>query len=405
MARPLPRTHIAQSDYAMLMGINPINFEGCSVDGLFQEVSGCNSVWPRFAWQTAGNASREDLAIQLDDAERTIGRYSLGFNVAPEWVELDMPYPGIRSGQSVMRDIYNKYRTISLQQGKVIAGGRRAVYSLGTFLVTYTDDDGDGFPERATIDLANEYDWREIRIYHKGTDANPEWEIKPINRIDKTTYEIHMDSWLFVDPDLTSAFPRDRTPVVDISAGTNLVAEVDVYLEYNDVNSPSCQFIWNSDGSTQDGYLDIVDHEAGVVRPIPATFEYGVSCTVTPVSLCGGNGLGGSEPDRVKLWFYAGNISQDYLAGYTYDPLAKDIAESIRLLATARLDRDLCGCSNIIALGKDLRKDMSLVSPQGNFLAVADVIQECPFGTRRGEWLAWNRMKTYTDKYVSVAVI
>ena len=100
MARALPDTRIAQANYAMMMGINPISFEGCSVDGLFQEVSGCDSVWPRFAWQTAGNASREDLALQLDDAEKTIGRYSLGFNVVPEWIELDMPYPGIRSGQT-----------------------------------------------------------------------------------------------------------------------------------------------------------------------------------------------------------------------------------------------------------------------------------------------------------------
>ena len=158
---------------------------------------------------------------------------------------------------------------------------------------------------------------------------------------------------------------------------------------------------------TQDGYLDIVDYEAGVVRPIPAEFEYGVDCTVTPVSFCslGGPGGAGGAPDRIKLWFYAGNISQDYLAGYTLDPVSNDIAESIRLLATARLDRELCGCSNIIALGQSLRKDMSLVSPQGNFLAVADAIQECPFGTRRGEWLAWNRLKTYTDKFHSVALI
>ena len=402
MARSLPRTAIAQSSYAYLMGINPINFEGCSVDGLFQEVSGCNSVWPRFSWQTSENASREDLAIQLADAERSIGEFSLGFNVTPMWVELDMPYPGINSGQIPMKDIHNRYRTLSLQQGKIIASGRRAVYSLGTYPVVYTDQDGDNFPERATIDLASEYDWREIRIYHKGTDADPRWEIRPITKIDKSTYEIHMDSWLFVDPDKVSAFPMDRSVVVDITNGANLVVEVDVYLEYNDVNSPSCQFIWNSDNGnyTQDGYMDVVDHEAGVVRPIPAEFEYGTTCTITPVSFCYNR-----EPDRIKVWFYAGNRSRDYLAGYTLDPLSLDIAESIRLLATARLDRELCGCSNIIALGQSLRKDMSLVSPQGNFLAVADAIQECPFGTRRGEWLAWNRLKTYTDKYVSVAVL
>lgn len=402
MARPIPSTHLAQSNYATLMGINPINFEGCSVDGMFQEVSGCNSIWPRFAWQTAGNASREDLAIQIRDAEETIGKFSLGFNVVPEWVELDMPYPEGHKANPSMLNVYSRYKTIALQQGKVIAGGRRGVYFVGTFSVEYTDQDNDLFPEVATIDLVNEYDWREVRIYHKGTKADPKWEIKPINRIDETTHKISMDSWLFVDPDKTSAFPKMSVPVVDITNGVNLVEEVDVYLEYNDVNGPSCQFIWNRDNGnlTQDGYLDIVDHEAGVVRPIPADFEYGVDCTITPVSFCHGG-----IPDRIKLWFYAGNESQDFLAGYTLDPMAFEIAESIRLLATARLDRELCGCTNIIALGQSLRKDMSLVSPQGNFLAVADAIQECPFGTRRGEWLSWNRMKTYTNKFHSVAIL
>ena len=401
MARSLPRTNIAQSDYATLMGINPINFQGCSVDGLFQESSGCDSIWPRFAWQTSANASREDLAIQLADAEKTIGRFSLGFNVVPMWVELDMPYPGARSKLPPMRDIYNRYRTISLQQGKVIAGGRRAVYFLGSFSVVYTDEDGDEFQEMATISLDNEYDWREVRVYHKGTNADPKWEIRPIN-VNRDTNELHADSWLFVDPDKVSAFPADRAVAVNITNAVNLIDEVDVYLEYNDVNSPSCQFVWNSDNGdmVQDGYIDIIDFEAGVIRPIPANFEYDVTCNITPVSTCYNR-----EPDRIKLWFYAGSASQDYLGGYTLDPLDSVIAESIRLLATARLDRELCGCNNIINLGKSLRKDMSLVSPQGNFLAVADAIQECPFGTRRGEWLAWNRMKTYTDRYVSVALI
>ena len=83
MARSIARTHLAQSDYAMHMGINPINFEGCTVDGLFQSVSGCDSVWPRFAWQTSSNASREDLALQISDAEEVIGKFALGFNVKP----------------------------------------------------------------------------------------------------------------------------------------------------------------------------------------------------------------------------------------------------------------------------------------------------------------------------------
>jgi hypothetical protein len=385
------------------MGINPINFEGCAVSGLYQETSGCDSIWPRFAWQTSANASREDLAIQLVDAEKMIGRFALGFNVAPEWMEVEMPYPKGGAGQSgTMFNRYNLYRTVALQQGKIIAGGRRATRFLGTFPVEYKDDDGDEFKETARLWFDNEYDWREVKVYHKGTNANPKWEIRPASKVDEKELNMSFDSWLFVDPDKVSAFPADNQPVVNITDGTNLVKEVDVYLEYNDEYVPSCQFIWNKSSGNyyQDGYLDIVDSEAGIVRPVPAVFDYGIECSVDRVSFCHSG-----VPDRIKIYYYAGNISDEYRRGYTLDPLESTISESIRLLATARLDRDLCGCTNIIALGQSLRKDMALVSPQGNFLAVADAIQECPFGTRRGEWLAWNRLKTYTDKFHSVALI
>ncbi len=402
MARSIPRSHLVPSDYAMHMGINPIGFEGCAVSGLYQETSGCDSAWPRFAWQSAANASREDLAIQLVDAEKAIGRFSLGYNVAPEWMEITMPYPRGSSANGNMMNRYNRYRTMALQQGKVIAGGRRGIKFLGTFPVDYRDEDGDGFKEIAYIWFDTKYDWSEVRIYHKGTDANPKWEIRPVAKVNKGTLSMTFDSWLLVDPDKVSAFPREGRPIVNITDGAGLVTEVDVYLEYNDEYVPSCQFIWNKSSGNyfQDGYLEVVDGEAGVVRPVPAEFDYGIDCQVNRVSFCYSG-----EPDLVKLYFRAGNISDEYRRGYTLDPLDSTISESIRLLATARLDRDLCGCSNIIALGQDLRKDMALVSPQGNFLAVADLIQECPFGTRRGEWLAWKRMTTFTDKFVSVALI
>lgn len=402
MARSIPRTHLAQSDYAMHMGINPINFEGCTVEGLFQNVSGCDSVWPRFAWQTSSNASREDLALQIADAEEVIGKFALGFNVAPEWIEIDMPYPRDWKNGANMLNRYNKYRTVALQQGKILSGGRRATEFIGTFPIEYKDEDGDGFKETAYLWFNDVYNWKEVKVYHKDTEANPKWEIRPVSRVNKKERYLTFDSWLFVDPDKVSAFPKDQSPVVNITNGNNLITEVDVYLEYNDEYVPSCRFIWNKSSGNyfQDGYLEIVDMEAGIVRPIPAEFDYGIDCKVNRVPFCYSG-----EPDRVKLYFYAGNISEDYKRGYTLDPLDLAISESIRLLATARLDRELCGCSNTISHGLNLREDMALVSPQGNFLAVADMIQECPFGTRRGEWLAWNRMKTYTDKFHSVAII
>ena len=80
------------------------------------------------------------------------------------------------------------------------------------------------------------------------------------------------------------------------------------------------------------------------------------------------------------------------------------MADAVFHLATARLHRDICGCTNAQALAEELRTDMALVSPQGNFLAVADKIQESPFGTRRGEWLAYQQVLR-AEKHFEVSIM
>jgi hypothetical protein len=110
------------------------------------------------------------------------------------------------------------------------------------------------------------------------------------------------------------------------------------------------------------------------------------------------------SPDRAKISYYSGTVSQEYIEGLTLNPLDRHLADAVFYLATARITRDLCGCNNAHSLSTELRTDMALVSPEGNFLAVADKIQEAPFGTRRGEWLAYQEIKL-SAKHIEVAVI
>ena len=398
MKRRIPVTHTPLQQYAAGLGLNPLHFEGAVVNGLFQSTSSCGSVWARHTWQSPDSVSHEDLAIQIRDAERAIGDF-FGYPIAPEWRVLDMVYPQSRPGLAYMHNVKNRYRTIQLQQGKIIAGGRRGVESIDTIAVQYKDLDNDGFAETAEIDLGQELDWKEVKVYYEGSGGDPAWEIRPYREIENNV--IIMDSWLFIDPALRSKLPTDSMEPISITGGDNLVVNVEVWREFNNTDTPSCQFIWDAEGVVQDGYLEVVDTEAGIVRPLPAEYIYGADCAIaSPASFCNAR-----EPDRVKIYYYSGNTSDEYRNGYSTFPIDVQITESIRFLATARLDRDLCGCNNIIALGRDLRTDMALISPQGNFLAVADAIQECPFGTRRGEWLAWNKLRYEKDKYVSVALV
>lgn len=398
MARKIAVTHTPLQDYASALGLNPMHFEGAAAAGYFQHMGHCNSVWYRHSWQNPDNVSHEDLAREMRDAEIAISK-ELGYNIAPKWQVLDIPYPKPKHrSMGFMRGASGEFRSINVQIGKVISGGRRGTEYIDTFQIEYVDEDSDDFEETAKIDLGAEYDPRELKVFFKGTDGDPAWEIRPIRKIKDNI--IYLDSWLFIDPDLKSNFPKTGVDPIQIDDATNLVTEVDVYRVYNDRSLPECQFIWDAENTTQDGYLQILDREAGIVRPLPANYQVGVACTqINPSTFCTSR-----EPDRVRVYLYSGKQSDDYLNGYSLDPLDSYYIESITLLATARLHRNLCGCNNIFDLGQSLREDMALVSPLGNFLAVADKIQECPFGTRRGEWLAWNRLANDADHFLTVGI-
>lgn len=389
-AMTIPRPHTTLSSYADKMGINPMHFFGGVTQGLFNLSSSCGTVWQRHTWQNDDNVSHEDLAYQLMNAERDI--FALfNYPVHPQWVALDIPYPKPRNG---MYNKYGGYKTLSLNVGYVHAAGvRKSVKVADALDVIYTDEDGDGYKETATIDISllDQTEWFDNygKILVVATDYGEEFAIDSYLSIDAN--KIVARGWVMIDPEIASAFPKDDRVIIDLGKDENLIQQVDLYRVYNDPTG-AVLFDWGN-GTTQPGTAEILDVGAGIVRPIPdGTTGW---CT-------------GTAPSRVKLSVYTGYVADDYwnvTADEEHAKLDPLFAETIRLLATARLERDLCGCGNVLALGKDLREDMALVSPQGNFLAVADVIQECPFGTRRGEWLAFNKVKNFQDKYVSVALV
>ena len=108
----------------------------------------------------------------------------------------------------------------------------------------------------------------------------------------------------------------------------------------------------------------------------------------------------------MKLWYLSGALDRDYLMGTTCDPLDDYMAQTIAWLATARLHKGLCACGNLHAFMDDLRDDMSIQSAQGNFVITDEEVLKNPFGTRRGEVLAWRRLtKILGEKQISGAIL
>jgi len=383
-----PRYTLTQ--YAEEMGIPIPHFFGGTSSKIFQILSGCSSVWYRHTWQNDDQVSQEEVASEILFAERQISEL-IGYPIAPTWVTIDAPVP-----KHELKDRRGDWKRVAANIGYVHSGGIRVEELLAEGVsVAYTDEDGDGFSETGTIDVSSysaEFagwndDYGELKVVASGygtayaADMYQEYE----------NGEITVFAWHMIKPDVASRFPGSDLRPVNLDDTSNLIQTVDIYRVYND-KTQACKIVF-SDDSTVDCTIRVEDVSAGIVRPIP------VDTTFT----CGSDKI----PLRYQIGLYAGYIDQPGwtlpAAGKsTYSPL---FASMVRMLATSRLARDICGCNNVATLAKALQTDMALVSPQGNFLAVADAIQECPLGTKQGEWLTWNAIRTFSDKHYTAATV
>jgi hypothetical protein len=433
MARASTSTLLSLDRYAAILGIAPVHFSGAAIPGtspvVFPLSGSCSNIWPQYSWQASDQVSREDLARAIHNAEMDIRR-ELGYSPAPEWIAQDVhrwprqlrpewqPYALNANGHGI------GFKTT---WGKVIEAGRRATTLIdtpttGAGELVYSDEDGDGFYETATITVSTSLtsaEECEVKVYFEGRAAAPEWEIRPLKSvtISSGTLTIVADSWLFIDPDLWEAFPTDDGfAAINITGTNNFVDSVDVYREYTDHTVASAQFLWERSGistigfingvlcndcggsgctvcgmPTQDGCLSIRNAELGIVAPSPATYdEDSGQWNAAAYTQC-------DAPAQVKMWYKAGEIDDRMLSGATCEPLSEYWAQTIAMLATARLERPLCACNNVTALANDWRKDLSETTSSVSYFTPSDVIGN-PFGTRKGEVMAWQRVLREYDK-------
>lgn len=429
-AEALPRTHLALFRYAKILGIAPLHFAGAVASSLDPQVfpnEGCDAIWPRHSWQDSDQVSHEDLARAIYDAEHDIAAV-LGHPVAPQWIAEEVqPWPRYyrRDLHGLRRNVQGQNIGIKAKWGKVSAGGRRKVTSVGTATTTggslaYQDLDGDGFAERARIQLATSLtDVNEIKAYFTGKSGAQTWEIRPClsKAINGGVLTMTFPSWLFVSPDLQAAYPTSDGPAaIDCSTTANFVTAVDVYRETNDATQASAQLVWEPQAdngltlsvctscggsgcaqcalTTQDGCLTVREPDLGIVAPVAATYDAdNAQWTAANWTRC-------HEPVQVKLWYRAGAFGNEYLRGESYDPLSDDLAHAIAWLATARLERAFCQCGNATALADHWREDLAK-STQSASQILAMTLLDNPFGTRRGEIMAWQRISKMTTNLVA----
>ena len=425
-AEPLPRTHLSLPRYARIMGVNPVHFAGGAGASIWPVIPNCNDIWPRYAWQDIHRASHEELAYQIQIAEADVARV-LAYQVAPTWIENEpIRYPRFYRPDTVrtnMRNVRDQYVSTKLAWGKFIQGGIRAISkiaspSVAALEITFSAEANAGFYDTATIILTDDdldgLDVNEVKLYFYDTTADPRWEIRPCRSksISGTTLTAVLDIWLLIDPDLVSMPPTDVDFAgLDLQSDTtNYVTQIDVYREYNDYTEASAILYWEQQpagyGScvicggigcpachftTQNGCIHVRDTNTGIVAITPACYDATeAQWEIAAQSIA-------RDPDQLSVYYYAGEQGADWLRGRSHDPLGQYLAQIIAWIATARLDRPYCACGSIYSYAESLRDDLAEYRKGSTTRFTPESILTNPFGTRKGEVMAWQRVNQLLD--------
>lgn len=422
MARASTYTLLSLDKFASLIGIMPPHFNGAKGATYFPDVNACSDVFYQYSWQHYDNIGREDVARAIKQAEGDIAAV-LGYYPAPAWIEDEVHrYPQHHRRdvwQYGMQNVRGDAKSIKLDYGKFIQAGRRATTLIDADApVVYSDEDSDGFDETATVTVATTLTNKcELKCYFAGQAAAQEWEIRPARTVTLSGGNVIFTfwAWQLIDPDLQEFVPTTTGPTpIDIEDSASFVTTVDVYREYTDFTQASAALYWEPAANlvaynsgivgaccsacggvgcqaceltTQDGCIHVRDVGLGWVVPGPATYDSdNGQWTAANSTVC-------RDPDMVKVWYYAGDLSQQYLRGLACDPLSQWWAEAITWLAVARIHRPFCTCNNTLTLVTEWQRDLSFTGSRqlGSFeISPADL--DNPFGTRKGEVMAWKRV-------------
>lgn len=428
MSRASTPTLLSIDRYARILGINPVHFNGAAGTDLFPLRGSCSDVWWQHSYIGSDRVAREDLALAIANAEEDIAKV-IGYWPAPKWMAGEMHMFPRHYRQEIFDGGWQPRgddKSLKLGWGRFISPGRRytgliSEASIAAGTLVWSDPDGDTFDERATITLPTtltDTSRQQVKVYHDG-HTEQEWEIRDPRSITIVAgvLTIEFDFWQLIDPAQQDRYPSDTNTALNIATPTIYVDTVDVYREYTDYSQHSAEFFWeprmvafpctSCGGSgclacttaVQCGCLHVRDVMLGIGVPEPATWD------ATSGAWAGATYDQCMPPDQVKVWYYAGELSDRYLRRLDLDPLSRWWAETIAWLATARLERNFCACSNLTALANELRADMSRTDANGPSWFMTEKQADNPFGTRKGEMWAWRRVSKLASIIPKVAVI
>ena len=403
MARSNVWTYLPLDRFTRIISYSPLLFSQVYVPGddpfgeERQPAVACSDPVLQYSWQPKGGGrpGRDEIAQAIAQAEEMIVR-ELGFPPVPTWIADDRVVPPRSMPGGYGRAIQPWMFSVRTNNKYVIQGGQEAWAAVQlAAAITYSDVDGDGYFEKATVTVATTVtDVNEIAVYYPGESHDPGWEIRPIKvTIAGGNATITFDRQQAVLPDLLESL---GAVAVDGTDDDKFLTTVDVYRHYNDPSqmailewTPSICDLSGCQIEADTGCLTAIDERNGIVTVHAGTWD---SATSTWTHDCCS---WWQRPMRTRLWYRAGYRAPQGTRGVArpMHDMAPELERAISLLALSLMDRMWCTCEQLRNMQAHWRADLSMRSSnqsQSVSYQVSRRVLDNPFGPTRAASFAWD---------------
>lgn len=406
-------TFLPLETWRKMTGYNPYHFWQQS-NSLTPINSSCNTLVTQYSWQSVDAVGRYDIKEAIKEAHHRLREY-LGYRVGVEWVEKTIQYPrypqdGFTAG---------RYNPVNLGEGYIKSLGVQSYTLLDdAAAVVYSDANSDGVIDTFTITVNTAgvtTDVNTLAVYFaqadRLTNEVEDWRVEPVQiTIVGNVATITGPSWMLVRPIIYEGVvksvidPNETGPIVNRFAQTLEVRYLSAFADGQTVENAPVIFHYEvCNGADVACFLSEFNCACG-----DAPLIYGENYTVTSIGGCNVLNIPACGtvrdarqgeaalpavilPDRVTVRYGAGAYESELREKNIYSGNWQEI---IKNFATANFARQICTCDVANKEIWNWQFDLSRaagVNDEQYSIAPQDLGN--PFGTRRGQVYAWQRVK------------